>query len=106
MANKLKKRHDNILDKQNEHLEKISQHWRLSFDYFDRKISSNKIIAEKFVSCTNVDVRTLYNKNSVSEITKKMSFGCSSVTQTFLLGKIDKYIYPEDKSDLMIDKNI
>lgn len=103
MANKLKKRHDDIFDKRNEHLEKISQHWRLPFDY----LNSNKIMVEKFVSCTTyVDVRTLYNKNSVSEITKKMSFGCNSVTQTFLLGKIDNYTYPENSSDFMIDKNI
>ena len=103
MANRLKKRHDEILDKEPEHLEKINK--VLVFPQ-NRSVTLKRIMLEKEIVPTFLGgVRGMFKKNAVYNITNKMSFGCSSVTQTFVLGKIDKYTYPEDVLDLD-NKNI
>ena len=66
-----------------------------------KRIMFQKEIVPKFLG----GVRGMFKKNAVYNITNKMSFGCSSVTQTFVFGKIDKYTYPEDVWDLD-NKNI
>lgn len=98
MTNRLKKRHDEILDKEPEHLEKIN---KILVNIDIKRIRFQKEIVPKFLG----GVRGMFKKNAVYNITNKMFFGCSSVTQTFVLGKIDKYTYPEDVLDLD-NKNI
>lgn len=101
MTNKLKKRHDDIFDKRNEHLEKIEQRWTLPWQ--ENNFHTNEIILKRQVHPTK-SLNFMYKKNSVLEITKEMCRGINCYSRTFMLGKIDDYTYPESSSDFMIEQ--